>query len=103
LASRASIDSRPWIVDSASEFRLITPSPEIPSYLRPVRVVHRRTGRFAPEVPGGNERRDLLQPRHSHRERLRKIRAGFGVMLSIVRRDVGVSVRGESGYLRETC
>ena len=35
-ASRASIDSRPWIVDSAPLLRLIVPSRATPSKVRPV-------------------------------------------------------------------
>ena len=34
--SSASIDSSPWIVDSAPELRLISPEPEMPSKVRPV-------------------------------------------------------------------
>jgi hypothetical protein len=30
------MDSKPWIVDSAPEFRLTTPSPLTPSKVRPV-------------------------------------------------------------------
>ena len=60
-ASRASIDSRPWIVDSAPLLRLIVPSRATPSNVRPGRrVVHRRLGRVVAEVPRG---RDARQPR----------------------------------------
>ena len=63
-ASSASIESRPWMVDSAPEFWLTTPSALRPSNgAAGRRVVHRGTGPVRAEVPGRGDPGERVEAR----------------------------------------